>query len=86
MDDEVFEHTIATFPEFNAEGHEKLVRLDEDWLKSDEGKTKWRDFINQCVRLVIFFPPSGATYTMYRGVTCGWTLTVDGSVADMKPK
>lgn len=47
MDDEIFEHTIATFPELNAEGHEKLVKLDEDWLKSEEGKKKWRDFMNQ---------------------------------------
>jgi len=38
---------MATFPEFNVEGHEKLVKLDEDWLKSEEGKKKWRDFINQ---------------------------------------
>lgn len=38
---------MTTFPEFNAEGHEKLLKLDEDWLKSEEGKKKWRDFINQ---------------------------------------
>ncbi|KAF8843494.1 DUF757-domain-containing protein [Paxillus ammoniavirescens] len=47
LDDEIFEHTLSTFPEFNTEGHEKLVKLDEDWLKSEEGKKKWRDFINQ---------------------------------------
>ncbi|KAI9567646.1 polysaccharide biosynthesis-domain-containing protein [Boletus coccyginus] len=47
LDDEIFEHTMATFPEFNVEGHEKLVNLDEDWLKSEEGKKKWRGFINQ---------------------------------------
>ncbi|KAN0094464.1 Polysaccharide biosynthesis domain containing protein [Tylopilus felleus] len=47
LDDEIFEHTMTTFPEFNAEGHEKLLKLDEDWLKSEEGKKKWRDFINQ---------------------------------------
>lgn len=47
MDDEIFEHTIATFPEFNAEEHVKLLKLDEDWLKSEEGKKRWRDFINQ---------------------------------------
>ncbi|KAG6380364.1 polysaccharide biosynthesis-domain-containing protein [Boletus reticuloceps] len=38
---------MATFPEFNAEGHEKLLKLDEDSLKSEEGKKRWRDFINQ---------------------------------------
>ncbi|KAF8558558.1 DUF757-domain-containing protein [Imleria badia] len=47
LDDDIFDHTMATFPEFNANGHEKLLKLDEDWLKSEEGKTKWRDFINQ---------------------------------------
>lgn len=72
MDDDIFQHTIATFPEFNTEGHEKLVRLDEDSLKSEEGKKKWRDFINQCVHIVIFFLPNGATYP-YLGMT--WTLT-----------
>jgi len=47
LDDEIFEHTMSTFPEFNTEGHEKLVKLDEDWLKREEGKKMWRDFINQ---------------------------------------
>jgi len=46
-DDEIYEQTMATFPEFGEEGHGKLVRLDENWLKSEEGKKKWRDFINQ---------------------------------------
>lgn len=38
---------MATFPEFGEEGHGNLVRLDENGLKSEEGKKKWRDFINQ---------------------------------------
>ncbi|KAG9310159.1 polysaccharide biosynthesis-domain-containing protein [Chiua virens] len=47
LDDEIFEHTMTTFPEFNEEGHAKLLKLDEDWLKSEEGKKRWRAFIDQ---------------------------------------
>lgn len=46
LDDEIFEHTIATFPELNEEPYDKFTKLDEAWMKSDEGKTKWRDFIS----------------------------------------
>jgi replication fork protection complex subunit Tof1/Swi1 len=82
LDDEIFEHAIATFPEFNAEGHEKLVRLDEESLKSDEGKKKWRDFINQCVHLVICDLPNGATYPciLAAGTTCVDGHSLDDSV------
>lgn len=75
MDDEIFEHTITTFPEFNAEGHEKLLKLDEDWLKSEEGKKKWRDFMNQLVHLVICYLAQTVTL-----------LCIFASVIDMKPK
>jgi len=44
LDDEIYEHTMSTFPEFNEENHAHLVKLDEDWLKSDIGKKKWREF------------------------------------------
>lgn len=43
-DDEIYEHTMREFPEF-AEHHDKLVKLDEEWLKSKEGKERWRAFI-----------------------------------------
>ncbi|KAH7883094.1 timeless protein-domain-containing protein [Phlebopus sp. FC_14] len=46
LDNEIYEHTMAAFPEFNSEGHKKLVQLDEDWLKSEDGKKRWREFIS----------------------------------------
>lgn len=45
LDDEIYEHTMKTFPEFEEEGHAKLIRLDEDAMKSKDGKEKWRQFI-----------------------------------------
>ncbi|KAG2340411.1 DUF757-domain-containing protein [Suillus weaverae] len=40
LDDEIYEHTMSAFPEFNEEDHAQLVKLDEDWLKSEIGKKK----------------------------------------------
>jgi hypothetical protein len=37
---------MESFPEFLADEHAKLVVLDEDWLKSKDGKNRWRLFIN----------------------------------------
>ena len=48
-DDEIFEHVMRDFPEFAAAPHAGLVTLDEDWMKSKEGKERWRTFINACV-------------------------------------
>jgi len=45
FDDEIFDHTMAEFPELNEEPHEKVTKLDEDWMKSPEGKERWRKFI-----------------------------------------
>ncbi|KAA1474617.1 DUF757-domain-containing protein [Dentipellis sp. KUC8613] len=45
FDDEIFEHTLKDFPELS-EPHEKLIRLDEDWMKSKDGKERWRAFIS----------------------------------------
>jgi len=45
-DDEIFEHMLRDFPEFAAEPHAGLTKLDEDWMKSKEGKERWRSFIN----------------------------------------
>jgi len=45
-DDEIFEHTLRDFPEFATAPHASLVALDEDWMKSKEGKERWRAFIN----------------------------------------
>ncbi|GLB39610.1 putative DUF757-domain-containing protein [Lyophyllum shimeji] len=46
LDDEILNHTMEFFPEFAENDHAKLVRLDEDWMKSEEGKKRWRTFIN----------------------------------------
>jgi len=48
-DDEIFEHTLRDFPEFATAPHASLAALDEDWMKSKEGKERWRAFINACV-------------------------------------
>ncbi|KAJ7704585.1 DUF757-domain-containing protein [Mycena rosella] len=45
IDDEIFEHTLATFPELAADGHAKLIKLDEEGMKSAAGKERWRGFI-----------------------------------------
>ncbi|OJA18553.1 hypothetical protein AZE42_04012 [Rhizopogon vesiculosus] len=44
LDDEIYEHTMSTFPEFSEDEHVKLLKLDEDWLKSETGKKRWREF------------------------------------------
>ncbi|KAF8622409.1 hypothetical protein AX15_007056 [Amanita polypyramis BW_CC] len=46
-DDEIFEHTMKAFPELAEPPHEKLIKLDEDWMKSADGKKRWREFIQQ---------------------------------------
>jgi len=40
---------MKTFPELAEEPYDKLVKLDEDWMKSAEGKTRWRNFIERWV-------------------------------------
>lgn len=45
IDDEIFEQTMKTFPELADPPYDKLVNLDEEWMKSPEGKQRWRDFI-----------------------------------------
>ena len=45
IDDEIFEHTMKTFPELSDNAYEKLIKLDEEWLKSVERKQRWRVFI-----------------------------------------
>ena len=46
---------MKTFPELAEEPYDKLVNLDEDWMKSAEGKTRWRDFIERWVFDFFFF-------------------------------
>ncbi|KAJ3774696.1 DUF757-domain-containing protein [Lentinula raphanica] len=45
IDDEIFQHTMEAFPELAQEPYEILTKLDEDWMKSPEGKERWRKFI-----------------------------------------
>ena len=45
IDDEIFADLSEKFPEVVQPPYEKLVKLDEDWMKSEEGKKRWRDFI-----------------------------------------
>ncbi|EIN14679.1 DUF757-domain-containing protein [Punctularia strigosozonata HHB-11173 SS5] len=44
-DDEIFEHTMKAFPELAEDNYAKLIVIDEDWMKSKDGKTRWRDFM-----------------------------------------
>jgi len=43
-DDEIFEHALKDFPELAEENYQKLTKIDEDWMKSEDGKRRWRDF------------------------------------------
>ncbi|KAJ6256747.1 hypothetical protein Dda_8614 [Drechslerella dactyloides] len=42
LDDEIYEHFKETFPELDVS-----QKIDEDAMKSKEGKEKWRNFVNQ---------------------------------------
>ncbi|KIM82720.1 hypothetical protein PILCRDRAFT_70144 [Piloderma croceum F 1598] len=46
LDDEIYADTMSSFPELSVDGYAKLIKLDEDWLKSESGKKRWRTFIN----------------------------------------
>ncbi|KAF3918289.1 hypothetical protein ABW21_db0203765 [Orbilia brochopaga] len=51
FDDEIHEHFKETFPELDVS-----QKLDEDAMKSKEGKEKWRNFINQYDGKVLHAP------------------------------
>ncbi|KAF9045289.1 polysaccharide biosynthesis-domain-containing protein [Panaeolus papilionaceus] len=44
-DDEIFDHLMETFPELNEAPYEKVTKIDEEWMKSADGKKRWREFI-----------------------------------------
>ncbi|KZV91350.1 DUF757-domain-containing protein, partial [Exidia glandulosa HHB12029] len=46
LDDEIFAHLSETFPELVEPPYTGLVKLDEDAMKTPEGKEKWRNFVN----------------------------------------
>jgi len=52
LDDEIFEHLKEEFPEWVQEPYDKLLKIDEDIMKSDVGKAKWRDFVNKYEKTV----------------------------------
>jgi hypothetical protein len=45
LDDEIFKRTLKEFPELAEDSYEKLRNLDESWMKSPDGKKRWRKFI-----------------------------------------
>lgn len=45
IDDEIYEDFSSKFPELFTPPYDGLVKLDEDWMKSNEGKNRWREFI-----------------------------------------
>lgn len=45
QDDEIFEHFKRDFPELFVEPYDKIRKLDEDMMKSKDGKERWRKFI-----------------------------------------
>lgn len=47
IDDEIFEHTMKAFPELADPPYDSLVKLDEEWMKSPDGKERWRNFIER---------------------------------------
>jgi hypothetical protein len=61
-DDEIFEHTMKTFPELAENDHAKLIVIDEEWMKSKDGKDRWRDFIMAYVCRAIGEPISCSCY------------------------
>jgi hypothetical protein len=63
MDDEIYEHTMREFPEMAEPPHDKVTKLDEDWLKSPEGKERWHKFISSCVCFFRMFFAVGLTGT-----------------------
>ncbi|KAI0316884.1 polysaccharide biosynthesis-domain-containing protein [Amylostereum chailletii] len=45
LDDEIFESALKDFPELTENDHAKLIKIDEEWMKSKEGKERWRNYM-----------------------------------------
>lgn len=45
IDDEIFEDLSATFEDMLKEPYTSLIKIDENMMKNEDGKVKWRDFI-----------------------------------------
>jgi len=50
IDDEIYEHFTKSFPEIDV-----VEKIDEDQMKSKEGKERWRDFIQPYEKSVTDF-------------------------------
>ncbi|KAG6836168.1 hypothetical protein H0H93_010716 [Arthromyces matolae] len=44
IDEEIFEDTRASFPELFENDNAGLIKLNEDFLKNEDAKKRWRDF------------------------------------------
>lgn len=42
---------MKMFPELAVAPYDKLVKIDEDWMKSADGKNRRRNFMERCVGL-----------------------------------
>lgn len=82
---------MKTFPEFEEEGHAKLIRLDEDAMKSKDGKEKWRAFITSCVLLPLYRIPLPSSCVLARlcsmgllmvNLGLGWKIRYEKKVKD----
>lgn len=51
LQDEIYNHFIAEFPEYKA-NPQLAMCLDEDAMKSKEGKARWRTFMNHYEKTV----------------------------------
>ena len=47
MDDAIYENLSSKFPELVQEPYDKLKKIDEVWMKSEDGKKRWREFIEE---------------------------------------
>ncbi|TEB32866.1 DUF757-domain-containing protein [Coprinellus micaceus] len=81
IDDEIHEDAMTTFPEFAEPPHSKLVKLDEDWMKSNDGKKRWREFMERVVPTSAwvgsFGPLPDATRRKSRITTLGCLIRTD---------
>ncbi|KIJ40404.1 hypothetical protein M422DRAFT_32259 [Sphaerobolus stellatus SS14] len=52
LDDEIFEHLKAAFPELVQEPYDQLKKIDENFMKNESGKKRWHEFILQYEKTV----------------------------------
>jgi hypothetical protein len=57
LDDEIYEDFLKSFPEYSSKDWDGVV--DEDEMKSNEGKKRWREFMMPYESKVAFSNSSG---------------------------